>query len=100
MEADIKKSFLRWKPLPGSVPSEITTPKETRKLPVKLQVTIKSTPKKTQKTSPLITSPVALFLINYGEPMTKDVGTQTGNTLLNYWTIIIHFIILIAVKTY
>ena len=85
-EKDIKKSFLIWKFLPGSFPSQnlpdkTTTPKQERKLPVRQQITVKSTPKRTQKTSLSITSPLALPLLNYEEPMTKDVGTQTNNTL-------------------
>ena len=55
-EKDIKKSFLRWKLLPGSFPSQnvsgkSTTPKQEQKLPVRQQITVKSTPKRTQKTS-------------------------------------------------
>ena len=72
--------------LPGSFPSQnvsgkSTTPKQEKKLPVRQQITVKSTPKRTQKTSLSITSPLALPLLNYEEPMTKDVGTQTNNTL-------------------
>ena len=72
--------------LPGSFPSQnvsgkSTTPKQEQKLPVRQQITVKSTPKRTQKTSLSITSPLALPLLNYEEPMTKDVGTQTNNTL-------------------
>ena len=44
------------------------------------QITVKSTPKRTQKTSLSITLPLALPLLNYEEPITKDVGTQTNNT--------------------
>ena len=51
------------------------TPKQERKLSVRQQITVKSTPKKTQKTS------LSITLLNYEEPMTKDVGTQTNNTL-------------------
>ena len=51
------------------------------KLPVRKQITVISIPKRTQKTSLSITSPPALLLVNYEEPMTKDVGTQTNNTL-------------------
>ena len=85
-EKDIKKSFLRWKLLPASFPSQnlpgkTTTPKQERKLLVRQQITVKSTSKRTQKTSLSITSPLALPLLNYEEPMTKDVGTQTNNTL-------------------
>ena len=61
----IKKSFLRWNLLPGSFLSQnlsgkTTTPKQERKLPVRQEITVKSTPKKTQKTSLSITSPLAL----------------------------------------
>ena len=51
------------------------------KIPVRKQITVISIPKRTQKTSLSITSPPALLLVNYEEPMTKDVGTQTNNTL-------------------
>ena len=86
METNIEKSFLRWKLLPGSVPSQnlsgkTATPKQERKLPVKPQIFVKSTPKRTEKTSLSITSSLALPLLNYEEPMTKDVETQTDNTL-------------------
>ena len=72
--------------LPGSAPSQklpgkTTTPKQERKPRVKRQITILSTPKITQKTSLSITSPLALPLLNYEEPMTKDVGTQTSDIL-------------------
>ena len=85
-EKDIKKSFLRWKLLPGSFPSQnlpgkTTTPRQERKLPVRQQITVQSTPKRTQKTSLSVTSSLALPLLNYEEPMTKDLGTQTNNTL-------------------
>ena len=71
--------------LPGSLLLEnllgkTTTPKQ-RKLPVRQQITVKSTPQRTQKTSLSITSPVALPLLNFEEPITKEVGTQTNNTL-------------------
>ena len=77
---------MRWKLLPGSFPSQnlqgkTTTPKQERKLPVRQQIAVKSTPKRTQKTSLSITSLLALPLLNYEEPWTKDVGTQTENTL-------------------
>ena len=83
---EIKKLFLRWKLLPGSfasqdLPSKSTTSKQERKLPVRQQITVKSTPKWTQKTSLSITLPLAFPLLNYEEPVTKDVGTQTNNTL-------------------
>ena len=60
---------MRRKLLPGSVPSQklprkTTTPKQ-RILSVRQQITVKSTPKRTQKTSQPITS------------MTKDIETQT-----------------------
>ena len=76
--------------LPGSFPSQnvsgkSTTPKQEQKLPVRQQITVKSTPKRTQKTSLSITSPLALPLLNYEEPMTKDVGTQTNNTVFELW---------------
>ena len=84
-EKDIKKSFLRWNLLPGSFPSQnlpckTTTPKQERKLPVRQEIAVKSTPQKTQKTSLSITLPLALPLLNYEEPIAKDVGTQTSNT--------------------
>ena len=84
-----KKSFLRWKLLPGSVssqklPHKATTPNQERKLPVRQQITVKSTPKRTQKTSLSITLLLALHLLNYEEPMTKDVGIQTDNTFFEF----------------
>ena len=82
----ILKSHLRWKLLPGSsllenLLGKTTTPKKERKLPIRQQITVKSTPQRTQKTSLSITSPVALPLLNFEEPITKEVGTQTNNTL-------------------
>ena len=73
----------------GSVPSQnlpgkTTTPKQQRRLTVKRQITVKSTPKRTQKTSLPINSPLALLFFNYEEPMTKVVGTQTENTLFEF----------------
>ena len=81
----LKSQFLRWKLLPGPLPSQnlpgkITTPKQERKLPIKRSITVKSTPKTTQKTWLPINSPLVLPLLNYEEPMTKDVETQTDNT--------------------
>ena len=78
MEKDIETSFSRGKLLPSSVPSEklpgkTTTPKKEKKLLVIQQITVKSTLKRTQKTSLSITSPSALPLLNYEELMTKDV---------------------------
>ena len=60
METDIKKPFLRWKLLPGSafsqnLPGKTTAPKQERKLLVKRQITVKSTHKRTEKTSLSIT---------------------------------------------
>ena len=86
-EKDIEKSFSRSKLLRSSVPSEnlqgkTTTPKQERKLPVIQQIRVKSTHKRTQKTSLSITSPLALPLLHYEEPMTKDVGTQTDSALI------------------
>ena len=77
---------MRWKLVPGSVPSQnlpdkTTTPKQERKLPVKRQIIVKSTPKRTQKTSLSITSSLVSPFLNYEEPMTKNVGTQTDNTI-------------------
>ena len=77
---------MRWKLVPGSVPSQnlpdkTTTPKQERKLPVKRQIIVKSTPKRTQKTSLSITSSLISPFLNYEEPMTKNVGTQTDNTI-------------------
>ena len=76
--------------LPGSFPSQnlpgkVTTPKQEQKLPVRQQVTVKPTPKRTQKTSRSIISPLALPLLNHEETMTKDVGTQTNNTLFEFF---------------
>ena len=53
-EKDIKKSFLKWKLLPDYFPSQnlpgkTTTPKQERKLPVRRQITVKSTPKKLRR---------------------------------------------------
>ena len=86
MEKDIETSFSRGKLLPSSVPSEklpgkTTTPKKEKKLLVIQQITVKSTLKRTQKTSLSITSPSALPLLNYEELMTKDVWTQTESAL-------------------
>lgn len=58
------------------------TPRQEGNLPVKRQIFVKSTPKRTRKTSLLITSPLALSLLNYEEPMTDVVGTQNENTWL------------------
>lgn len=85
-EKDIKKSILWWKLRTGSVPSQnlpgkTTTPKQEKKLPVKRQITVKSTPKRTQKNSLWINSPLDLPFFNYEGPMTKVAGTQTENTL-------------------
>ena len=60
MKTDIKKSFFRWKLLPGSVfsqklPGKSATPKQERKLLAKRQITVKSTHKRSQKISLLIT---------------------------------------------
>ena len=84
-EKYIKKSFTRWKLLPCSfssqnLPGKTITPKQERNISVRQQITVKSTPKRTQKTSLSITLPLALPLLNYEEPITKDVGTQTNNT--------------------
>ena len=85
METDIKKLSQRWKLLPGSVPSQNlprkTSTKQERKLPVKQQITAKSTPRRTQKTSVSNNSPFALPWSYYEEPMTKVVGVQTDSTL-------------------
>ena len=67
MGKDIKKSFSRWKLLPASVPSQhlpgkTIKPKQERELPVKRQITVKLTRKRTQKNSLSITSPLALPL--------------------------------------
>ena len=102
MEKDIKKPFLRWKLLPGSVllqnlPGKTTTPTQERKLPVKQQIIVKSTTKITQKTSLSITLP--LVLLNNEEPMTKNVGTQTNHTLFALLEHGYSLIILIIVKT-
>ena len=73
---------MRWKLLQGSVPSQNLPGKTTTtKLRAKRQITVKLTPKRTQKTSLSITSPLALTLLNYEEPMSKDIETQTDNTL-------------------
>ena len=86
MEKDIKKLFLRWKLPPGFVPSQnlpdkTTRPKQEKKLPVKRQIIVKSKPKRTQKISLSITYSLVLPLLNCEEPLAKDVGTQTDNTL-------------------
>ena len=52
-----------------------------KKLQVKRQITVKSTPKRTQKNSRWINSPFDLPFFNYEGPMTKVTGTQTENTL-------------------
>ena len=80
---DIKKSFLRWKLLPGSVPSQAipcktTTPKQERKLPVKGQITVTSTPKKLRRPLYQLLQSSALLLLNYEEPITKDIGTNSS----------------------
>ena len=77
---------MRWKLLPGSFPSQnlpgkITTPKQEQKQ----QATVKPTPKRTQKTSRSIISPLALPLLNHKETMTKDAGTKTSNTLFEFF---------------
>ena len=90
----MKKSSLRGKLLPGSVPSQnlpgkTNTPKQGIKLPVKWKSTVKSAPKRTQKTSVSITLPLALPLSNGEEPVAKDVGSQIDNKTmsihLSYW---------------
>ena len=84
MEKHIKKALLRWKLLPGCSLTELTRKNQytkTRKLPLKKQITVKSTARRTQTNSLSITLPLALPLINYEEPVTKDVGTQNDNTL-------------------
>ena len=58
------------------------TPRQEGNLPVKRQIFVKPTPKRTCKTSLSITSPLALSLLNYEEPMTDVVGTQNENTWL------------------
>ena len=63
-----------------NLPGKTITPKQERNISVRQQITVKSTPKRTQKTSLSITLPLALPLLNYEEPITKDVGTQTNNT--------------------
>ena len=70
--------------LPGFVPlqnlpGKTTTPNQERKLPIKQQITIKSIPERTQKTSVSITPPLALPLPDYDEPMLKDVGIQNDS---------------------
>lgn len=47
---------------------------------MKCQITVKSIPRRTQKTSLSTTSPLALPSLNYEERITKDVGTKTDNT--------------------
>ena len=85
MEVDIKINFdielaTRFCSL-QNLPGKTTTPKQERKLLVKRQITVKSPPKRTEKTSLSITLPLVLPLLNYEEPMTKNVGTQVDNTL-------------------
>ena len=53
-EKEIKKSFLRWKFLPSSFPSQnlpgkTTTPKQERKLPVRQGITVNQHPKELRK---------------------------------------------------
>ena len=98
MKADIEKSILRWKLLPGSVPSQnlsakTTTPKQKRKLPVKPQISVKSTTKRTQKTSLSITSALASPLFKYEEPITKDAETQADN----YWSMMVYWFITVKI---
>ena len=104
METDIKKSFLRWNFLPGFVPSQnlpnkTFVTKQERKRPVKWQSTVKLIPKRTQKASLPIISPLALPLHNYKKSMTKMFEQKPTTPLWNYWTMTIHFITLIIVKT-
>ena len=47
---------------------------------MKCQITVKSIPRRTQKTSLSTTLSLALPLLNYEERITKDVGTKTDNT--------------------
>ena len=92
----LKKSSLRWKLLPGSVhsqPSKTTKLKQKRKLPPKWQITVKSTPRRAHKTSLSITTPLVLpffttplVLLNYEEPMTKNVGIQTDHDYSLYYS--------------
>ena len=85
-----------------SKPDKTTTPKQERKLSVRQEIRVKITPKRTRKTSLSITLklfPLALPLLNYEEPMTKDVAHKPITLFLNCWTMTIHFIILIIVKT-
>ena len=82
METVIKKSSLRRNLLPGSVPSQngsvrTASPKQERKLPVKLHIAVKST----QKSLLSIISPLPLPLPNCEELITKDLEIQTSNTL-------------------
>ena len=56
-------------------------------------------PKELRRPHCSITSLLSLPLLNNEEPTAEDVVTQTDNTpttlFLNYWTMTIHFIILI-----
>ena len=66
--------------LPGSVPSQngsvrTASPKQERKLPVKLHIAVKSTQKS------LLSIIWPLPLPNYEELITKDLEVQTSNTL-------------------
>ena len=54
-----------------------------RQLTVRQHITVKSTPKELRRPQK-ITSPLALTLLNYEEPMTKLVGIQTNNTLFEW----------------
>ena len=56
-----EKVILRWKLLTGcfpaqNIPGKSTTPKQEPKLPVSQEITVKSTPKRNEKTSLSITS--------------------------------------------
>ena len=110
METDIKKSPLRWKLLQNLQGKPLHQKKllqnlqgkpshqKKRKLPVNRQITVKSTPKRIQKTSLSVILPLTGPLPNYEEPEVKDIGTQSSKH--SYWTMTIHFIILIVVKAH
>ena len=79
MEVDIKINFdielaTRFCSL-QNLPGKTTTPKQERKLLVKRQITVKSPPKRTEKTSLSITLPLVLPLLNYEEPKNHKTGT-------------------------
>ena len=80
------------------LPGMITTPKQEKQLPVKRQITVKSTLKRTQKTLLSITAHLAFHLI-FKNLWQKMLDRKPATLFLSHATINIHFIILIKVKT-